>query len=78
MIATLPIRTATCVGAQVALQRCPILRTGAMIITFNVFCGSITKLLTEKIDHYINQGGQFKIVISMYVQIDRGKKEGRK
>jgi len=33
MIATLPIRTATSVGAQVAPQRGPTLRTGAFNIT---------------------------------------------
>jgi len=35
MIATLPIRTATSVGAQVAPQRGPTLRTGAFNITVN-------------------------------------------
>ena len=29
----LPSRIATCVGAQVALQRCPILRTGIAILS---------------------------------------------
>jgi hypothetical protein len=51
-----PSRLAACVGAQVALQRCPILRTGAINITFNRLLGN-RKLLVGKEDQFINQGG---------------------
>ena len=39
--APLPIRLAACVGARVALQRCPILHTGRKIIPEMVTLGYI-------------------------------------